>query len=86
MAVVQLLFIYNTGMGFWQDLIKDHFAATIGLTGAGIVSFGIVIFLRQVDGPIEFEALGMRFKGAAGQVILWAFLMIVYSLCVKLLW
>jgi hypothetical protein len=28
------------------------------------------VFLRQTEGPIEIEALGMRFKGAAGQVVL----------------
>lgn len=86
MATVQLLFIYNTEMAFWQDLVRDHFAATLGLTGAGIVSFAIVVFLRQTEGPIEFEAFGMKFRGASGQVILWAFLLIVYTLCAKILW
>ena len=86
LAGVQLFFIYSTGMTPWQDLVRDHFAATLGLSGAGIIAFAIVVFLRQTEGPIELEALGMKFKGAAGQVVLWAFLLIVYSLCVKLLW
>jgi hypothetical protein len=33
------------------------------------LAFVIVSFLRQIDGPIEFERLGFKFKGAAGQVV-----------------
>ena len=54
--------------------------------GATILSFALVVFLRQTEGPIEFEGLGMKFKGAAGQVVLWAFCIIVFALCAKLLW
>jgi hypothetical protein len=37
---------------------------------SAVASFGIVTFLRQSEGPIEFEALGLKFKGAAGQLVL----------------
>jgi hypothetical protein len=47
-------------------------------------SFALVVFLRQTEGPIEFEGLGMKFNGA--QVVLWAFCIIVFALCAKLLW
>jgi hypothetical protein len=86
MGVVIILFIYHVGFDFWADLVKEHFAATLGLTGAAIVSFAIVVFLRQTEGPIELEGLGMKFKGAAGQVVLWAFCIIVFALCARLLW
>jgi hypothetical protein len=64
----------------------DHLVGASGLTGAAIVSFAIVVFLRQTEGPIELEGLGMKFKGAAGQVVVWAFCIIVFALCAKLLW
>ena len=81
-----ILLLVHTGFDFWQDVIKEHFPATIGLAGVVAVSFGIVTFLRQSEGPIEFEVIGMKLKGAAGQVILWAFCVIVLSVCAKLLW
>ena len=42
----------------------------------------IVLFLRYSAGPIEFEGLTFRFKGASGPVVLWAlvFLVIVVGL------
>jgi hypothetical protein len=69
-----------------KNTIEQHPLGTIGLFGMAIFSFSIVTFLRQTEGPIEFEALGMKFKGAAGQVVLWAFCVVVLSLCAKLLW
>lgn len=81
-----LLFLYTIGLVFWQDLVKEHFPATLGLIGAAVMSFAVVVFLRQTEGPIEFQALGMKFQGAAGQVVLWAFCVGVLVLCTKLLW
>jgi hypothetical protein len=86
MAVGLSLLLYHTGFDPWQNIFLEHFAATVGVLGASICSFGAVVFLRQSEGPIEFEAWGMKFKGAAGQVVLWAFGIIVLSLCAKLLW
>jgi hypothetical protein len=86
MSAVIILFIFHVGFDFWKDLVKEHFPGTIGLMGATILSFALVVFLRQTEGPIEFEGLGMKFKGAAGQVVLWAFCVIVFALCAKFLW
>jgi len=85
-SVISILLLRTTGFAFWQDVIKEHFLGSIGLIGIACLAFGIVIFLRQTEGPIEFEAMGMKLKGAAGQVILWALCVIVLSLCAKLLW
>jgi hypothetical protein len=37
----------------------------------------VVLFLRYSAGPIEFEGLSFRFKGASGPVVLWALVFIV---------
>jgi NO-binding membrane sensor protein with MHYT domain len=78
------LLLVHTGFDYWKDVIKEHFLGTIGLVGISYTAFGIVTFLRQSEGPMEFE--GMKFKGAAGQVILWGFCTIVLTICAKLLW
>jgi hypothetical protein len=69
-----------------QELVKDHFAAIVGLSGAALVAFAIVVFLRQTDGPIEFEGLGFKLKGAAGQVVLWVICFFTIALAIKLCW
>jgi len=70
----------------WVDILYDHFAAIIGLPGAACVAFGIVAFLRQTDGPIEFEGFGFKFKGAAGQVVMWVLCFLAIAGAIKLLW
>jgi len=85
-AAIILLFLFSISLMFWQDLVKEHFPATLGLVGAAVTSFAVVVFLRQTEGAIEFQAFGMKFQGAAGQVVLWAFCVGVLVLCTKLLW
>jgi len=71
---------------YWQDVLRDHFAAIIGLPGGAAVAFALVVFLRQTDGPIEFEGLGFKFKGAAGQVIMWVVCFLAIAGAIKLCW
>jgi hypothetical protein len=54
--------------------------ATNPITGVFIgffLSTFIVLFLKYSSGPIEFEGLTFRFKGASGPVVLWALVFIV---------
>ena len=71
---------------YWQEVLRDHFAAIIGLPGAAAVAFALVVFLRQTDGPIEFEGLGLKFKGAAGQLLMWVVCFLSMAAAIKLCW
>ncbi len=71
---------------FWQEVLHEHFAAIIGLPGAVAIAFLIVVFLRQTSGPIEFEGLGFKFKGAAGQVVMWVVCFLAMAVAIKLVW
>jgi hypothetical protein len=48
---------------------------------AATTSFSIVSLFKVTNGPIEFEALGFKFHGASGPVVLWllCFLAVVVS-------
>ncbi len=81
-----VIYVVSTEFAYWQEILNQHFAAIIGLPGAAAVAFAIVVFLRQTDGPIEFEGLGFKFKGAAGQVVMWALCFGVIATAIKLCW
>ena len=70
----------------WEDTLEKHFAAIIGLPGAAAVAFVLVIFLRQAEGPVEFEGLGFKVKGAAGQVIMWVLCFLSIAAAIKWVW
>src|ERR1700756_1220125 len=69
-VVVELYFLASTGRGRW-GFILEHFPVVVGLPLAAAVSFLIVVLLPQAYGKIEFKALGLSFRGAAGPVVLW---------------
>lgn len=60
--------------GIANMYIATSFAAAIALL--------VVLSLRYVAGEIEFEAIGFKFKGASGPVVLWVlcFLAVVVGL------
>ena len=86
LSTLVIWFVVRTSFETWQSIVQTHFLATMGLTGFGIVAFAVVVFLRNTEGPLEFEVWGLKFKGASGQAVIWAFCVVVQSLCAKLLW
>jgi len=70
----------------YGDIIRQHFAATVGLPLAAIASLVIVFVLEYSTGPIEFEGLGFKFKGASGPIILWVFCFLAIAVAIRLLW
>ena len=85
-TLVLVWLLLHTGIDFWKSIFFEHFAATLGLAAASAGAFGVVVFLRQSEGPFEFELWGMKAKGASGQVVMWGFSVLVYSLCAWMLW
>ena len=69
-----------------SDLVVKNFAAIIGLPFAFVASFVVVALFRQGSGPIEFEGFGFRFKGAAGEVVLWMLCFIAIAAMIRSLW
>ena len=68
------------------EILKDHFPGMVGLPAAATVSFILVVLLRQTEGPVEFEGLGFKFQGAAGQVAMWMVCFLAFASAIKLVW
>ncbi|MGH6840252.1 MAG: hypothetical protein ACREDT_15975 [Methylocella sp.] len=74
MVVIDVILnLYWTAHQEWyfKDVLREHGEAIMMLPEAAGIAVAIVVFLRQTDGPIEFEGLGFKLKGAAGQVFMW---------------
>ncbi|KIG11221.1 hypothetical protein BurMR1_1881 [Burkholderia sp. MR1] len=84
-------FIVGGAASMMQDpalyrLALDHFPAAIGLPAAALAALCIVVFLESSSGPIEFEGLGFRFKGASGPIILWVIVFLAITGAIKTLY
>ncbi|MDO6565284.1 hypothetical protein Q4488_18070 [Amphritea sp. 1_MG-2023] len=83
------LFWLFWSLNYDQKFIDEfylHLSAVVGIPGAMISAFVIVSVLEQVSGPIEFEGLGFRFKGASGPVVLWVMVFLSIIISIKALW
>jgi hypothetical protein len=69
-----------------DDLLAQHFAAVVGLPLAGVGASSLIIFFTHTSGHVEFEVLTVKFKGAAGPVIMWCFSFLTIAGAIKLLW
>lgn len=68
------------------NIALKQIPAVVGLPSAALVSLWIVVFLENTSGPIELEAMGFKFKGASGPIVLWIFSMVAISAAIKMLW
>jgi hypothetical protein len=66
--------------------LRDHFSVTVGLPFAAVVSLLVILVLRETTGKLEFEAIGFKFRGASGPVVLWVLCYLAITLSIKLLW
>jgi hypothetical protein len=69
-----------------RTLLAQRPQVIIGLPVAGIASFAIVVLLKQVSGPIEFETTGIKVRGSTGQVVLWLICFVTIAAMIKWLW
>jgi hypothetical protein len=72
--------------GIWAEITRLHFAAIVGLPSAAAASLFLVLVLSTATGSIEFEALGFKFRGAAGPLVFWIACFLSITLAIKLLW
>jgi hypothetical protein len=71
----------------WLSILLDkHYAAMVGTPLSAVTAFCIVTLLEVTSGPIEFEALGFKFRGASGPIILWILSFLSVGIVFHLLW
>ena len=67
-------------------LLNKHYAAMVGTPLSAVTAFCIVTLLEVTSGPIEFEALGFKFRGASGPIVLWILSFLAVGSVFQLLW
>lgn len=70
----------------WQTAVFDHFAATVGLPCAAAGAFIICTLFRTAEGKIQFSALGFKFEGASGPIVMWVLCFLAKAAAIRMLW
>ena len=88
--VLYLCFVMINVLVGWPavylGLFVDHFAVIVGLPMAAALATILVALMPSKFGRIEFQAMGVKFKGGAAPIILWIICFIVIVLAIKLTW
>lgn len=84
--IYQSLFGGPRSDNWFLAMVQQHPAATVGVAISAITAFCLVALLEVARGPIEFEVLGFKFRGASGPLILWVFCFLALIFAVWLLW
>ena len=93
-AVVSLLGTAMLIVAVWSNrfdpllsgLVTKNFAAIVGLPFSFVAAFVVVALFRQGKSALDFEAFGVKMKGAAGEIILWLLCFAAISGSISLLW
>jgi hypothetical protein len=72
--------------GWISDLFQKHYVFFVGLPFAGFIAYFVVGTLENVRGQIEFEVLGLKFKGASGPIIMWVVVFLAIVVAIRLVW
>jgi len=73
--------------GWLNKLIQDHYPAMVGIPLLSGGAFCVVMsFEVAIGSPIEFEALGFKFRGASGPVLMWVVCFLAFTLAFRVLW
>lgn len=71
---------------WFLQMVQQHPAATFGIGICAISAFFVVAVLELTAGAIQFDVLGFKFQGAAGQVVLWVLCFLSMVFAMWLLW
>jgi hypothetical protein len=94
LAVVAVAGLSGLIWAFWisrydpvlTQVVVSNFAAIVGLPLAAVTAFIVVAILRQSEQPLEFEGLGFKFRGPAGEIVLWVGCFLAIVGAIRLLW
>lgn len=81
-----LVLIVNSLDAVRTELLPQHFIAIVALPAAGAASFILIFIFRQTSGPVEIEGFSIKFKGAAGPLILWIMCFLAMAGAIKMVW
>jgi hypothetical protein len=88
-SIIVALLVFVIGQWNNQEIrgiVVKNLQASVGLPVAGVFAFLVVALFRTTEGQIKFEALGLKFEGAAGPIIMWVFCFLAITISIRLLW
>ena len=78
--------LVNDASVFYSSLVLRNYLIFFGMPYAAFFAYYLVITLESSRGPIEFEFMSLKFKGAAGPLVFWLLIFLSVQLGFKMFW
>lgn len=84
--LARIVFVDGIASEF-MGIYTTRFVALVGLPAAAFITTFLILILQVTKKePIEFEMVGIKFKGTSGEIVLWIFMYLSIVVSIKLLW
>lgn len=80
------LSLFHWNGGWIMDMLHNHYVFFVGLPFAALVAHFLVGTLENTRGEIQFEAGGVKFKGASGPIIMWVIVFLALTISFAVAW
>jgi hypothetical protein len=85
-ALALIIIVFASDPSRFRELLDKQVRAVVGIPMAAVSAFCVVWVLEATSGRIEFQAVGFKFRGASGPVVLWVMSFLAFVLAIHLLW
>ncbi len=90
-ALVCYLAFVGLGTFYWKTgwilvLFRTQYAFFVGLPFACMLAYFLVGTMENTRGNIEFEFVGLKFKGASGPIIMWVIVFLALVVSMRVIW
>ena len=69
-----------------RQIVLEHFRVVVLLPAAGLFAFLLIAIFESTSGKISFSALGVKFEGAAGPILMWVICFLSITVSISILW
>lgn len=85
-VVIQTIWPGDPSSNWLLSILRQQYAATIGVPLCAVAAICIVLLLETTAGPIEIESPWVKFKGATVPVIIWILTFLALTFALGHLW
>lgn len=72
-ALALILRLFYSDPDLFRSLMIQHVRGIVGIPLAAVSAFCVLLIFEARAGKIEFEVLGLRFRGGSGPAVIWVF-------------
>ena len=86
---IRIFWIVLSSVEYTDMMVRFIFTkapAVLGVPFSAALALAVVLMLRTTQGPVRFRALGLRFDGASGPIVMWVLCFLATSAAIKILW